>query len=400
VLLFDEGSSAALGFVGDLDRQAAAADDGSRRAGGDRGDCESRALRRGGCKMGEKAGTREFGAALIDTYSGAVLTYLIAVGHETGLFEAAARARGSSAELAERTQLNERYVREWLGAMTTGGVFTYDAETGTYELPVEHAARLTGHAAGNAAPMSRSLIHFATLLPRLIECFRHGGGISYDEFRPEFTDRMDDLWRRIYDEQLLDGFIAPVTGLTDRLDAGIAVADIGCGSGHAVNLLASAYPASRFVGYDIATDAIAIATAEAEAMGLSNSRFEVLDVNRLPHRPALDLITAFDAVHDQVDPATVLKNVRKRLADDGVFLMVDFKFSSKLEENLDNPFAPLYYGISTMHCLTVSLAEGGAGLGTIWGIQTARRMLAEAGFSKIEVLDSPRPQNCIYVCRP
>jgi SAM-dependent methyltransferase len=356
--------------------------------------------RSGGCTMVDEAGTREFGDALIDTYSGAVMTYLIAVGHETGLFEAAAGGRGSSGELAERAHLNERYVREWLGAMTTGGVFTYDADTATYELPAEHAAGLTGRRASNAAPMSRSLIHFATLLPRLIECFRHGGGISYDEFRPQFTDRMDDLWRRIYDEQLLDGFIAPVAGLAERLDAGIAVADIGCGSGHAINLLARTYPASRFVGYDIATDAIVTATAEAETIGLSNSRFEVLDVNQLPSRPTLDLITAFDAIHDQPDPASVLSAIRHALADDGVFLMIDFKFSSKLEENLENPFAPLYYGISTMHCLTVSLAEGGAGLGTVWGIQTARRMLADAGFSAVEVLDSPRPQNCIYVCRP
>jgi SAM-dependent methyltransferase len=140
-------------------------------------------------------------------------------------------------------------------------------------------------------------------------------------------------------------------------------ADVGCGTGHAVNLLAHAYPASRFVGYDIAPDAIAVATAEAEAMGLLNTRFEVLDVNRLPSEPKLDLITAFDSIHDQVDPAMVLRNLRRALAKDGLFLMIDFKFSSKLEENVDNPFATLYYGISTMHCMTISLAEGGAGSG-------------------------------------
>jgi SAM-dependent methyltransferase len=350
--------------------------------------------------MIDEARTREFGRGLIGTFSGAVLTYLIGVGHETGLFEAAAEHPATSSELAERAQLNERYVREWLGAMTTGGVFSYDANTGTYELPAEHAAWLTGHTAGNAAPMSQILNHFGTLLPRLIECFRRGGGIPYSEFRPEFTDRMDDVWRRIYDEKLLDGFIAPVPRLRERLQAGIMAADIGCGTGHAANLLARAYPASRFVGYDIAADAIATATAEAEAMGLLNSRFEVLDVNRLPSDPKLDLITAFDSIHDQVDPATVLSNVRRALANDGLFLMIDFKFSSKLEENVDNPFATLYYGISTMHCMTISLAEGGAGLGTVWGTQTARRMLADAGFSSVEILDSPRPQNCIYICQP
>ena len=186
--------------------------------------------------------TREFGRELIGTFSGAVLTYLIGVGHETGLFEAATKGPATSSELAERAQLNERYVREWLGAMTTGGVFCYDANTGTYELPAEHAAWLTGHTAANAAPMSQILNHFGTLLPRLIECFRRGGGIPYSEFRPDFTDRMDDVWRRIYNEKLLDGFIAPVPRLRERLQAGITAADIGCGTGHAANLLARAYP--------------------------------------------------------------------------------------------------------------------------------------------------------------
>jgi trans-aconitate methyltransferase len=350
--------------------------------------------------MIDEARTREFGGALVGTFSGAVLTLLIGVGHETGLFEGAAQGPATSAELAERAGLDERYVREWLGAMTTGGVFAYDADTSEYELPPEHAALLTGNTARNVAPMSQILNHFGTLLPRLIECFRHGGGIPYSAFRPQFTERMDDLWRRIYDEKLLDGFIAPVTGLEERLEAGISVSDIGCGTGHAANLLARAYPASRFVGYDIGADAIAAATAEGEDMGLSNVRFEVLDVTRLPDEPKFDLITAFDAIHDQVDPARVLGNVRHALAEDGLFLMIDFKFASHVEDNVGNPFAPLYYGISTMHCMTISLAEGGAGLGTVWGIQTACQMLADAGFSNVDVLDSPRPQNCIYVCRP
>jgi SAM-dependent methyltransferase len=350
--------------------------------------------------MVDEARSREFARELVGIYSGAVLTQLIGVGYETGLFEAMAQGATASAELAERARLEERYVREWLGAMTAGGVVVYNAETGIYELPPEHAPWLMGHTAKNAAPISQILNHFGTLLPRLIECFRHGGGIPYSEFRPQFTERMDDVWRRIYDEQLVDGFIGAAAGLSDRLNAGIRVADIGCGTGHAVNLLARAFPASDFVGYDTGQDAIAAATAEAEAMRLANARFEVLDVTQLPGEPKIDLITAFDAIHDQVDPARVLSNVRRALTNDGLFLMIDFKFSSNLEDNIDNPFAPLYYGISTMHCLTISLAEGGAGLGTVWGIQTARRMLADAGFSNIEVLDSPRPQNCIYVCRP
>ena len=163
--------------------------------------------------------------------------------------------------------------------------------------------------------------------------------------------------------------------------------------------MAREYLQSTFVGFDISADAIERAAAEAEDLGLSNARFEVLDVARLPPTPPFDLIVAFDAIHDQVAPATVLQRVSDALAPDGTFLMIDFKFSSHVEENVGNPFAPLYYGISVMHCMTVSLAEGGAGLGTMWGIQLDRRMLNAAGFSSVEVVDSPRPQNCIDICR-
>jgi hypothetical protein len=124
----------------------------------------------------------------------------------------------------------------------------------------------------------------------------------------------------------------------------------------------------------------------------------VLDVTRLPTDPPFDVITAFDAIHDQVAPDVVLRRIHDALRPDGVFVMVDFKFSSRLEHNLANPFAPLYYAISVMHCMTVSLAEGGAGLGTVWGEDLARTMLAHAGFVSVAVLDAPRPQNCIYVC--
>jgi SAM-dependent methyltransferase len=134
-------------------------------------------------------------------------------------------------------------------------------------------------------------------------------------------------------------------------------------------------------------------------MGLSNARFQVLDVTKLPATPPFDLITAFDAIHDQVDPATVLRRANEALAPDGVFFIVDFKFSSDVAKNIGNPFAAMYYGVSVMHCMTVSLAEGGAGLGTVWGIELARQMLTEAEFSHIDVVDSPRPQNCIFVCR-
>jgi SAM-dependent methyltransferase len=342
---------------------------------------------------------RAFAGKLVGIYTGGVLTKLIDIGHQTGLFEAAAQGPATSQALAERAGLNERYVREWLGAMTTGGIFDFDPADRTYALPAEHAAYLTGATARNAAPMSGIIDHFGRHLPRLVECFRQGGGIPYSEFRPEFTCHMDAVWRRIYDEQLIGGFIGAVDGLPERLAAGIAVLDVGCGSGHAINLMAREYPRSRFKGYDFGGDAIAAARAEAAEMGLANVEFAELDVTRLPREPTWDLITAFDAIHDQLDPAGVLRGIGAALAPGGTFLMIDFKFASAVEDNIGNPFAALYYGISVMHCMTVSLAYGGAGLGTVWGIAKAREMLADAGFADVEVLDSPRPQNCIFVCR-
>lgn len=323
---------------------------------------------------------------------------MIDVGYETGLIEAAAKGPRTSQQIANRAGLHERYVREWLGGMTTGGIFAYDPPSQTYSLPPEHAVMLTGHTARNLAPQSKILNHFGRHLPKLADCFRQGGGIPYSAFRPEFTERMDDAWRRVYDEHLLSGFLAAVPDLPEHLHPGIRVADIGCGTGHAINVMAKAYPNSTFIGFDIGEDAILKAKEEASANGLVNAKFEALDVTRLPPQPKFNLITAFDAIHDQVNPAVVLRRVHEALAEGGIFLMIDFKFSSRVEDNIGNPFASLYYGISTMHCLTVSLAEGGAGLGTVWGIQLARQMLADAGFTRIEVLDSPRPQNCIYVC--
>jgi trans-aconitate methyltransferase len=155
--------------------------------------------------------------------------------------------------------------------------------------------------------------------------------------------------------------------LTDQLTAGIRVADIGCGTGHTTNLLAQAFPQSTFVDYDLAEDAIDRGRTEATQYGLPNATFEVLDVTRLPAEPPLGAAFAFDAIHDQTDPAGVLARVFDALAPGGVFVMFDIRASSHLDNNVGNTLAPLLYTVSTLHCMTVSLASGGAGLGTVWG---------------------------------
>jgi SAM-dependent methyltransferase len=341
----------------------------------------------------------EFSRRLGEIFTGSVLSKLIRIGHATGLLEAAARAPRTSAALASELGLTERYVREWLGGMVTGGILDYDPGAKTYHLPPGRAAALTGTGSGNLAPVASLLEGFGLLVPEIERCLRQGGGVPYDAYRPAFTEAMDDLWRRVYDDELLDGFLPAAPTVVRRLQEGCRAADVGCGTGHAINLMAAAFPRSSLVGYDLAPDAIARARDEASHLGLSNATFEVLDAAQLAPEPPYDVLLAFDAIHDQADPAGVLRRIHDALAPGGTFFMVDLRLSSDLAANLDDPFAPMTYGVSLLHCMPVSLAVGGAGLGAAWGIEKAQELLAAAGFDQVEVVDSPRPQNCIFLCQ-
>ena len=162
-----------------------------------------------------------------------------------------------------------------------------------------------------------------------------------------------------------------------------------------------AFPRSRFVGMDIAPEAIATTRAEAEAARLTNARFLAQDAATFSAPAEFDFITAFDAIHDQAAPRRVLRAIHEALRPGGVFLMVDIAASSRLEGNLDNPLAPFLFTVSTMHCMTVSLAQGGEGLGACWGDEQARELLAEAGFTSVDVSRvEGDPLNAYYVCRP
>jgi SAM-dependent methyltransferase len=204
---------------------------------------------------------------------------------------------------------------------------------------------------------------------------------------------------RVFDARLIDQIVPLVDGLGDRLRAGLDVLDVGCGQGHAINLMARTFPNSRFTGYDISKEGIETAREEAKQMGLTNVKFEVRNVASINEHEKYDLITAFDVIHDQAQPAKVLNEIYHALSNKqeeggetraGIFLMQDMAASSKLEGNIENPLGPTLYSISTMHCMTVSLACNGEGLGTVWGRQKAEEMLKEAGFSeKIEVREVP-----------
>jgi len=205
---------------------------------------------------------------------------------------------------------------------------------------------------------------------------------------------------QVFDATLTDVTLPLVPGLVDRLKSGIEVADISCGQGHAINLMAKAFSNSRFVGYDFSEGGISAGKAEAKQLGLTNARFEVKDVAALNETATYDLITVFDAIHDQAQPRKVLANISRALKRDGVFLCVDIQASSNLEENMQHPLAPMLYGVSTLHCMTVSLALNGEGLGTVWGEQKARELLTEAGFKQIDIEHIEGDIfNSYYVCR-
>ncbi|WP_332664341.1 class I SAM-dependent methyltransferase [Aeromicrobium sp.] len=331
----------------------------------------------------------KFAGELISHYTSGMVTMMVDVGHRSGLFEAAAEGPATSEELAARAGLHERYVREWLGSLVSAGIFLYSPRTGVYTLPAEHAECLTGPGAGNLATVAQINTHLGNHLHQVATAFREGGGVPYSEFRPEFTDVMDSLSRGTYDELLVDAWLPLVPGLPERLTEGIRVADVGCGTGHAVVTMAAAFPASTFVGYDIAEDALDRGRAEAAELGLTNVEFEAQDAATLAPETPFDLITTIDAIHDQVDPAGAVRSIFGALVPGGTYVMVEPAASSNLEDNLSNPFAPWIYGVSTLHCLTVSLAHGGAGLGTAWGEQRAREMLADAGFARVTAHETP-----------
>jgi SAM-dependent methyltransferase len=334
----------------------------------------------------DAAKAEAFAGKVMSVLNGGMISIMTAIGHQVGLFDTmAATGQASSAQIAHAAGLNERYVREWLATMVTGGFVDYDPGRQTYTLPPEHAMFLTRAAGPNNLAV---VTQFTPLLARVTDdiaaCFRNGGGLPYSAYTG-FHELMAEDSANVHDALLLNSIIPVVPGIIQKLSDGAEVLDVGCGSGHAMNLLAAAYPASRFAGYDVSQEAIARARSEAAAKGLGNVRFEVKDVATIDDAGRYDLITAFDAIHDQADPAAVLANIARALKPDGAFLMVDIAASSNLEDNVDHPIAPSLYAISTLHCMSVSLAQGGAGLGTMWGEQLARKMLSEAGLSNVTV---------------
>ena len=340
------------------------------------------------------------GKALGDT-SGLMTTVLAAIGDRLGLFKAlAADGPATSAELATRAGVNERYTREWLGGMASAGYLEYAPASGRFTLPPEHAPVL----AQEAGPVFFGGVHEEILgtlpaIPRVIEAFRRGGGVPQSAYGEELYEGIERFTAGWFENLLLPVWLPAVPAAQVKLERGCRVADVGCGRGRAVIALAQAYPAGRYTGFDVHGPTIAQARANATAAGVADRvTFVQLDAaHGLPEQ--YDLITTFDVVHDAVDPRGLLRAIRSALAADGRYLCLEINCSARLEENA-GPLGALFHGFSLLYCMTSSLAAGGEGLGTVGLPEPALRELAsEAGFGSIERVPLENPFNSLYVAR-
>ncbi|MBD1913634.1 MULTISPECIES: class I SAM-dependent methyltransferase [unclassified Leptolyngbya] len=342
-----------------------------------------------------------FAEQMLSILNSGALALMVSIGHRTELFDTMAELPPStSQQIADAAGLNERYVREWLGAMVTGRMVEYDAIAKTYSLPAEHAAFLTrAVASDNVAVFAQYIPLLGGVEEQIIDCFYKGGGVPYSEYKRFHAVMAEDSGQSVV-SALFDHVLPLIPGLTEALHRGIDVLDLGCGCGRALNKLAEVFPNSRFTGYDFSGEAIATANAEARMRKLNNIQFQVKDAAALEECDRYDWITTFDAIHDQAKPDVVLQNICKALRPDGVYLMQDIHASTDVAGNLEHPIAPLLYTISCMHCMTVSLAYGGMGLGTMWGTEKALQMLADAGFKHVEIKQLAHDfQNDYYIIR-
>ena len=327
-----------------------------------------------------------FANRMVGILNDASTAMMVSLGHRTWLFDVMGDMPPStSQQIADAAKLNERYVREWLGGMVVARIIDYAPDEKTYSLPLEHAAFVTKAAgADNLATFAQFFPIFGLVEDKIVESFHKGGGVPYSEY-PTFQKIMGEVSSMVHDASMVDVILPLVPGLIEKLERGIDVADIGCGQGRAINVMARAFPNSRFVGYDVSDEGLSTARNEATAWELNNATFVAQDVADLGVAGKYDFMTSFDAIHDQAKPGKVLAGIAQALKPGGSYLMVDEDASSHLEKNIDHPIGPLLFAFSVFHCMTVSLALGGDGLGTVWGVELAQEMLEAAGLTVQEI---------------
>lgn len=334
---------------------------------------------------------------------GALTAAMVHLGDRLGLYrELSERGSATSAELSERTGLDERWLREWLRQQGAADVLEYDAAE-RFGLSPEAAAVLADedHPAFAGGVFSQ-LPSTMAVLERLPEAFESGLGLPYDAFGAEGARGVERGFAPWYRNFLVPVAIPRLEGVQAQLEAGAAVADVGCGGGVALLVLAQAFPASRFRGYDVSQHALERAEQNRREAGLENVSFHDPRKEPLPTDGSLDLVLTFDCLHDMTHPADVTQTIHAALSPEGVWLIADIKAHDTFHANVEeNPMAALMYGFSVMSCMSSALSEpGGAGLGTLGFPEgVARDMTERAGFSRFRALDFGHPINAFYEVR-
>src|SRR6266478_3023201 len=330
----------------------------------------------------------------------AMLGALSYIGDRLGIFSTLAEAGSvTSADLAKRTGLSERYLREWLSAMAAAGYLNYDAAAKTYAMPPEHAMVLArDDSPFFAGGFIEMIVPNISIAPKVMESFKNGRGVSQSEYPPETWEAMERSSASMYRHQLVRKWLPTMPQVVEKLTEGGSSLDVGCGSGRAAIAIATAFPKAKVFGFDAHGGSLERARANAKATGLGDRiKFEVVDCTKLP-AAQFDFISTFDVVHDSIDPDALLKSIRGALKPGGTYLMVEVNVSSNVEDNI-NPLGKLMYSMSTLYCMTVSLAHGGAGIGACMGEAKARELVAAAGFKHFRRLPIDDMFSALYEIR-
>jgi 2-polyprenyl-3-methyl-5-hydroxy-6-metoxy-1,4-benzoquinol methylase len=334
---------------------------------------------------------------------GALVSAMIYLGDRMGLYRALNGAGAiTSRELADKTGLHERWIREWLEGQAAARILDY-LGAGRFALSAETALVL----ADEASPLFLaggfcSLPQQMAVLERLPESFKTGIGLNYDALGAEVNRGVERLLAPWFRTQLVPVALPRLEGLVPKLEAGAKVADVGCGAGVALIEMAKVYPRSAFHGFDIAKIALQRAAANAAQAGVRNVTFHDASVDPIGADGSYDFITTFDCLHDMTRPDLVIRAIRGAIKADGTWLIADVHGQATFEQNLaDNPLAALMYGFSVLCCMSSALSEpGGLGLGTLgFPEPVASKMTAAAGFTRFAVKDFDNPINAYYEVR-